>query len=174
MRQMSDGVVIDANVIPVFYQEYLCGSGPVFDVVAWISTNIGIAINDHIAAEWENTCSADLFMAWYADQLKLGTIRKIVCGGISRSIVRKMIDRYGFPARSRDIHYIRCAYYTHPTKYIVTYNYDFYEPTCQQGTIQARARARELRHGRFCNFLSRELGISVGMPQHCKADFGIP
>jgi hypothetical protein len=171
---MCDGVVIDANVVPDFYREYRSGSGPVLEVVVWISANIGIAINDHIATEWENTCSADLFMAWYTDQLKLGTIRRIVCVRISSSMTRKMIDRYGFPARRRDIHYIRCAYSTQPTKYIVTYNYDFYDPVCQRSTIQARRRARELRQGRFCNFLSRELGISVGMPQHCKADFGIP
>ena len=171
---MPDGVVIDANVISDFYREYRKGSGLVYEVVVWISINIGIAINDHIATEWKNTCSADLFLTWYTDQLKLGAIRKIVCGNISRGIISKMINKYGFPARSRDIHYIRCAYYAESTKYIMTYNYDFYDPTCQRSTIQARRRARELRQGKFCNFLSTQLGISVGMPQHCKSDFGIP
>lgn len=171
---MPDGVVIDASVIPDFYREYQQESGLVYEVVAWILINIGIAINDHIAAEWENTCGADLFLAWYTDQLKLGNIRNIECGNISRGIVSKMINTYGFPARSRDIHYIRCAYYTDRTKYIMTYNYDFYEPTCQRRTIQARRRARELRQGTFCNFLLTKLGISIGMPQHCKSDFGIP
>ena len=170
---MADGVVIDANVIPHFYTEYMKGNGLVYEVVVWISINTGIAINDHIATEWRNICSADLFITWYADQLKLGNIRKIECGNISRDTKKKMINMYGFPANSYDIHYIRCAYYTESTKYIMTYNYDFYEPKCQRSTIQARSRARELRQGRFCKFLLTELGISVGMPQHCKSDFGI-
>ena len=171
---MPDGVVVDANIIPDFYREYVEGSGLVYEVVVWISANTGIVINDHIAAEWKNTCSADLFLTWYTDQLKLGTIRRIECGNVSRVIKRKMINVYGFPAYTRDIHYIRCAYYTESVKYIMTYNYDFYDPVCQRSTSQAKRRARELREGRFCEFLSAELGISVGMPQHCKSDFDIP
>lgn len=169
---MADGVVIDANIIPDFYTEYKKGSGLVYDVVVWISINNGIAINEHIATEWKNICSADLFLTWYTDQLKLGTIRKIECGNISRDIKKKMV-MYGFPVNTRDIHYIRCAYYTESTKYIMTYNYDFYDPICQRSTIQARIRARELRQGGFCKFLLDKLGISVGMPQHCKSDFVI-
>lgn len=171
---MPDGVVIDANIITDFYREYRLKTGLVYEVVIWISGNVGIAINDHIVTEWKNTCSADLFLAWYTDQLKLGNMRKIECGSIPSDIIRKMITKYGFPARTLDIHYIRCAYHTESTKYIMTYNYDFYDPVCKRSTIHARTRAREYRQGNFCNFLSRKLGISVGMPAHCKTDFGIP
>lgn len=170
---MANGVVIDANIIPVFYGEYKKRSGVVYDVVLWILINTGIAINEHIATEWKNTCGADIFLKWYTKQLELGTIRKVECGNIGMDAKKKMI-MYGFPVNTRDVHYIRCAYYTESTKYIMTYNYDFYEPKCQRSTIQARSRARELRQGKFCRFLSKELGISVGMPQHCKLDFNIP
>lgn len=171
---MSDGVVIDANIIPEFYRDYKAKGGFVYHVIIWLSNNVGIAINDQIATEWKEVCSADLFLTWYTDQLKLGNIRNIKCGNISRAIIKEMIITYGFPARSLDIHYIRCAYYTKSVKYIMTYNYDFYDPRCRRSTIGARRRARECREGRFCRFLSRQLGISVGMPLHCKADLGVP
>lgn len=171
---MPDGVVIDANIITDFYKEYRIKTGLVYKVVIWISGNVGIAINDHIATEWKNICSADLFLTWYTDQLKLGNIRKIECGNICNAIVKKMVNNHGFPAYSRDIHYIRCAYFTDSTKYIMSYNYDFYEPRCRKQSVQARLRAREQRLGRFCNFLLSQLGIHVGMPSHCKSDFSIP
>ena len=170
---MSDGVVIDANIIPEFYTNYKVKNGLVYHVIIWLSNNVGIAINDQIAAEWKEVCSADLFLAWYTDQLKLGNIRNVECTNISRAIIKKMITTYGFPARSLDIHYIRCAYSTKSVKYIMTYNYDFYDPKCQRSTIHAKNKARECRDGRFCRFLLRQLGIRVGMPLHCKADFGI-
>jgi hypothetical protein len=171
---MPDGVVIDANIIPDFYREYRIKSGLVYEVLNWITNNVGIAINDHIATEWKNTCSADLFLAWYTDQLKLGNIRNIICGSLCSAIVKKMVNNHGFDARSRDIHYIRCAHFTDSIKYIMSYNYHFYEPACMQQSAQARYRAREQRLGRFCKFLLRQLGIRVGMPLHCKSDFNIP
>lgn len=171
---MPDGVVIDANIIPDFYRQYRVKIGLVYEVVIWITDNVGVAINDHIATEWKNTCSAGLFLEWYTDQLKLGKIRKIECGIICNAIVKKMVNNHGFPAYSRDIHYIRCAYFTDSIKYIMSYNYDFYEPRCKAQSVQARLRAREQRSGGFCRFLLRHLGIRVGMPLHCKSDFNIP
>jgi len=171
---MPDGVVIDANVISDFSKQYIRKTGLVYSVVIWISDNVGIAINDHIAKEWENTCSADLFISWYIDQLKTGKIRNIKCGDLPRYTAKNMVLKYGFPANTLDLHYIKCAYYTDSTKYIITYNYDFYEPICRRSTIQGRKRARENRKGTFCNFLLKQLGIAVGMPEHCKSDFSIP
>lgn len=171
---MSDGIVIDANVINDFYNEYRIKNGLVYEVVIWISGNIGIAINEHISTEWKNTCSADLFLSWYADQLKLGNIRKVICGNINKNIKKKMVNEYGFPATSRDIHYIKCAYYTDSIKYIMSYNYHFFEPKCEAQSAKVKYRAREQRLGRFCKYLYQELGIRIGMPSHCKNDFNIP
>lgn len=170
---MSDGVVIDANIIPEFYRNYKLRNGLVYRLIIWLSNNVGIAINNQIAAEWKRLCSADLFLQWYTDELKLGNIRNVECANIPRAIIKKMITTYGFPARSLDIHYIRCAYSTESTKYIMTYDHDFYDPKCQRSTVQAKIRARECRDGVFCKFLLRQLGVNVGMPLHCKADFGM-
>lgn len=171
---MSDGVVIDANVISEFYQEYKKESGLVYETVTWMLTHTGVAINDHISTEWENTCGASLFMTWYTDQLKLGNIRGVESARIPRELIKRMGIDFGFPIRSMDIHYVRCAYSTSSTKYIVTYNYHFYEPKCSQQSASAKSRAREQRLGKFCCFLFDKLGITVGMPSHCKSDFCIP
>lgn len=170
---MADGVVIDANIIPAFYSDYRVKNGLIYEVLIWITANLGIAINEHIASEWKQVCSADLFLTWYTDELKVGNIRKIECGNLSGGIIKKMRIKYGFPVYSADIHYIRCAYYTDAIKYIMTYDYDFYEPRCRKSSIRDKRRARECRQGRFCKFLLRYLGIHVGMPSHCKKDFDI-
>jgi hypothetical protein len=170
---MPDGVVVDANLIPDFYKEYKIKSGLVYTVVTWFTENVGIAINGQIAAEWKQVCSADLFLSWYTDQVKLGKIRNIQCANIPRKVLKAMGNVYGFPVYTRDVHYIRCAYYTDRTKYIATNNYHFYEPTCMRATSGARYRARELRQGGLCRYLHKELGIRVGTAHHCKTDFGI-
>jgi hypothetical protein len=172
---MADGVVIDANLIPDFYKDYKVKSGLVYIVVTWFTDNVGIAINGQIAAEWKNVCSADLFLSWYTDQVKLGKIRNIECRKIprEREVVKEMVNSHGFPARTGDLHYIRCAYNTDRTKYIATNNYDFFEPACKRASSQARHRAREMRQGYFCQYLHKKLGIRVGTVHHCKSDFGI-
>jgi hypothetical protein len=171
---MGDGVVIDANIIPDFYREYRVKFGVTYDAVIWIKDNIGIAINAQIATEWKQVCSADVFITWYTDQLKLGTIRNIECRNLPKHIVKRMVQDYGFPGNTLDIHYIKCAYNTDKTKYIITLNYDFYEPSCRKSSIRERNRAREKREGRFCQFLKKRFLIRVGLPEHCKKDFGIP
>jgi hypothetical protein len=172
---MPDGVVVDANLIPDFYRDYKSKSGLVYTVVIWFTENVGIAINRHIAAEWKDVCSADLFLSWYTDQVKLGKIRNVECGKIhrEREVLKEMVITHGFPAHTRDVHYIRCAYYTERTKYIVTNNYDFFEPACKGASSGARYRAREMRQGHFCQYLYKKLGIRVGTAHHSKSDFGI-
>jgi hypothetical protein len=171
---MPDGIVIDANVINDFYKEYLVKNGFVYNLINWIIGNIGIATNQHIHAEWKNTCSADLFLTWLTDQIKLKKIKNVECGNIDKNIKKKMAQIYGFPVNTRDFQYVKCAYYTDSTKYIMTYNYHFFEPICESQSTQAKNRAREQRMGSFCKFLLKELGIRVGMPSHCKTDFNVP
>ena len=101
----------------------------------------------------------------------MSEVKKI--GYLPRDIVKKMVQDYGFPAQTLDVHYIKCAHYTDRTKYIVTGNYDFYEPSCKMGSIKERHRAREKRKGRFCKFLQKQFRIRVGTIVHCKEDFKI-
>ena len=171
---MSDGIVIDASIIPKFYQELRVERGFVYKIVTWLSNNCGIAINDFISNEWERLCSAPLFNDWYTDELKNGRIRKIGSTRIPEQYKRKMRDEYGFPCRSRDFKYIECAHSTDKTKYIMTEDYHFYDPKCDKQSRSRKQLARERRQGRFCKFLANALGIRVGMPIHCKSDFSIP
>ncbi len=171
---MSDGIVIDANIIPKFYKELSIDSGYHYHLITWLSRNRGIAVNDYILCEWESVCSAPVFMDWITDELKNGRIRKIDSQPISRQIARKMRIDFGFPCHSLDLKYIECSNASQSTKYIMTENYDFYEPKCKRMSSNYKQRVREQRQGTFCGFLLAVLGIKVGMPVHCKADLNIP
>ena len=171
---MHDGVVIDANIIPKFYRELSRATGFLYGIVTWLSHNRGIAINEHIQAEWTNVCSAPIFLDWYTDELKNGRIRKINSQPVPRDVRKKMRIQFGFLCNPIDLRYIECAKATPFTKYIMTEDHDFYDPRCKRKTKQTRERAREQRKGAFCCFLLGVLGIRVGMPVHCKTDFSIP
>lgn len=171
---MYDGIVIDAHIISKFYLELCKATGFLYGLITWLSRNPGIAINDYIQAEWKNVCSAPVFLDWYTDELKNGRIRRINSPPIPRQIVRKMRIDFGFPCYSLDLRYIECAKATPLTKYIMTEDYDFYEPKCKRMSPKTRQQAREQRKGTFCCFLLGVLGIRVGMPVHCKTDFSIP
>ena len=90
--------MVDANIILAFYNDYREKKGQIYDLIIWIISDIGIAINSHISTEWKETCSADVFLAWYIDQLKLGTIRNVVCDNLPHHLVKKMVQDHGFPA----------------------------------------------------------------------------
>ena len=170
---MSDGIVIDANIIPQFSQELRKDAGHIYEIITWLSQNCGIATNDYISNEWDDVCSDHWFQDWYTDELKNGRIRKINSKRISFDKKKTMRIKYGFPTNSTDYQYIVCAYSTKNTKYIMTENYHFYDPKCLRQTIHARRRSRDDRNGLFCSFLINKLGIRVGMPNHCVSDFDI-
>lgn len=171
---VSDGIVIDANIIPQFYNEFIKDGGYLYDIITWLSYNYGIATNDFINTEWERVCSATAFLEWCTDQLKSGRIRKINSQPIQTQVKKTMRIVYGFPCHSIDLRYIECAASTQSVKYIMTEDHDFYDPKCKGETKQAKKQARECRQGRFCRFLLDNLGVWVGMPKHCKVDFSIP
>lgn len=171
---MSDGVVVDANVIKDFYRELCINDGCVYRAVIWLSETYGIVASDKVLVEWENVCSAQVFIEWLADQLKLGGVRRIQGKRIDRQVVKKMYLDCGFPCRDRDLEYIQCAHATVSRRYIVTEDIDFYDPRAKDGEASIKRWAREERHGQFCRFLLRRLRIRVGTVRHCREDFGIP
>lgn len=166
---MSDGIVIDANIIPKFCQELRRDGGPVYELVTQLCDLCGIATCDQIEIEWEDVCSDVWFLEWYTDALKNGFVRKIELKPLSSQIKKKMRNDYGFP--DDDVIYVRCARSTEKTKYIMTENYHFYDPKCLAQSAQAKQRAREKREGRFCRFLLEQFGIHVGTPEQCRDDF---
>ena len=171
---MSDGAVIDANVMQGFYQELCSGEGCVYEVVCWLCNTRGIVASDTVLTEWECVCAAEVFRDWLADQMKTGGLKKVAGKKLDRGVVRKMRVDCGFPCRSRDIEYIKCANATTSTRYIVSEDMDFYDPTLKQADAKMKGWARDDRQGRFCRFLLDRLGIRVGTIAHCKADLGIP
>ena len=170
---MSDGIVIDANIIPLFSQELRIDEGIIYGIVYFLLNGCGLAIDDFIASEWEGVCKDVWFNEWYTDELKNGRIRKIESKKIDNHIKKRMRIEYGFPTKTMDIKYIECAYGTKTTKYVMTLNYHFFDPKCIGQSIQYRKRARENREGAFCKHVLRVLGVRIGMPEHCILDFGI-
>ncbi len=171
---MSDGVVIDANIIPPLSIQLRNDSGPIYELVTWLCNNVGLGINDFIDQEYTDLCSSQWFVDWYTDQIKNGNIRYIESKSLPNGCKKKMGNDYGFPIKnSKDLKYIICAFSTDKTKYIVTENFDFYDPKCYGQSIEARDRVKKKRRGPFCIFLKKKLGITVGTPEHCISDFCI-
>lgn len=168
---MTDGVVIDANVISSFYKEFLDDEGDLYDTINWILVNRGIATSDLIIAEWTATCRNDVLKSWITDNLKLGKI-KYVNPELDHSIVKKLSLKYGLP-KSRDVEHIKCANVT-STKYILTNDIHFFDPKLHSASQKAKKHAKNERKGQLCIFLRKQLGIIVGIPDHCVDDFCIP
>lgn len=171
---MSDGVVVDASIIPNFYRELCVDDGCVYRTVIWLSERCGIVASNKVLAEWEGVCSAQVFVEWLTDQLKVGGVRRIQGRKIDWRIVKKMRLDCGFPCEDRDLEYIQCAHATESKRYIVSEDMDFYDPRAKSGEASMKRWAREERCGQFCRFLLRHLKIRVGTLRHCREDFGIP
>lgn len=168
---MTDGVVIDANIISRFYLQLLTENGRLFRMVSCLSASYGLAVSDRILCEWENACSAQVMIEWITDGLKEGWIRYVI-PVLAANIMKEIYLTYGLPRKSRDMEYIKCANVT-VVKYIVSEDMDFYDPRLKRANGKAKQRARDLRKGRLCRFLRRALGIRAGTPAHCCCDFGI-
>ena len=166
-------MVIDANIIPEFSQELRTETGYVYGIVTWVLENLGIGIDGYISFEWENICKDIWFEAWFTDGLKNGKIRNVLSKKLEKHIRKTIRIDYGFPTGDLDIKYLECANGTTNPRYIMTYNYHFYEPRCMRQSARAKKRSREDREGSFCKYCNNVLGISIGMPFHCETDFGI-
>lgn len=81
--------------------------------------------------------------------------------------------KYGLPKASHDIEYIKCSNVT-LMKYILTNDIDFFDPKLKEASQKAKDNAKIKRKGKLCIFLKKQLGIIVGLPDHCKSDLSIP
>lgn len=170
---MSDGIVVDASIIPDFYRELSFGDGVVSQVVGWLTERCGIVASDKVLEEWENVCCAQEFVEWLTDQIKEGGVRRIEGKKLDRGTVKRMRVNCGFPCKDCDLEYIECAHATRSIRYIVSQDMDFYDPMAKKTSVRMKRWAREQRQGQFCRFLLRQLGIRVGTIEHCKEDFGV-
>jgi len=165
---MVDGVVVDASVIARFYPELVEQEGPLYELIICLAIKFGFATNGPILAEWQSVCNTPLLHDWITDELKNGRIR-MVNSTLPESIRRKIRIDYGLPRNSRDIQHIRCANGT-TMKYILSEDIDHYDPKLKGGNSRDIRRAREMRRGRLCVYLRKELGIRLGTTSHCHGD----
>jgi len=81
-----------------------------------------------------------------------------------KNIIHK---KYGMPRNdSRDIHFILCANHT-IIKYILTNDIHFFDPKMANATSEVIEEIKNNRGGQLCRYLERELGILIGLPNHC-------
>lgn len=165
---MGDGIVVDADIISCFCKECINESGDVYDLIENILENCGIAITELLEQVWRNTCGSQLFEIWFYDNVHSLRIQHIK-PQLPRPIVRKIHNDFGLPRRGRDIELIRISNVT-KFKYILTYDIDLFDPKKKKASKIEKEHVKNERKGALCQFLRKNLGIIVGLPEHCVCD----
>ena len=165
---MEDGIVVDANIISNYCQEYSAENGDIYDLIEKILKNCGIAITDLVEHEWRSTCGGQLFEEWFTVNLHADYIQ-YVDPYIDRQILKKIHKDFGLPKRKYDKELIKAANVT-TYKYILTYDIDLFDPKKKSAERKEKERIKKQRKGALCTFLRRELDIIVGLPEHCCGD----
>ena len=84
---------------------------------------------------------------------------------------KKLRTRLGFP--KNDLVYIAVANVTQ-TKYLVTDDIDFFDPTLKRAEQPAKRRARDERRGAVCRYLRERMGVTVGTVIHAWGELCSP
>ena len=171
---MGDGVVVDANIISSYLEEYVEETGDLYGLIEKILKNCGIAITDLVEHEWRSTCGGQFFDEWFTDNMSKGLQRdgkhiQYVDPYIDRQILKKIHRDFGLPIRKYDKELIKAANVT-TYRYILTYDIDLFDPKKKTAPRKEKERIKKGRKGRLCQFLRKELEITVGLPEHCWSD----
>lgn len=167
---MGDGIVIDANIMSQFEREYFHErNGSVGELIIDILEKCRIASSEIIEKEWLNTCGSLDFRTWVEGLHATGRIDFIQLIKLPRGCKKKINNTYGLPRNHRDNELIKVAYSTE-MKYILTEDMHLYEPKAKTWASSKKMRIMEGRTGQLNRYLSRELGIIVGMCCHCRED----
>jgi hypothetical protein len=171
---MGDGVVVDANIISSYLQEYGEGTGDIYGLIEKILKNCGIAITELLEHEWKSTCGDQLFNEWFTDNLNKGLQRdgkhiQYVDPSIDRQILKKIHIKFGLPKEGQDKGLIKAANVT-TYKYILTNDIDLFDPKKKTAPKKEKELIKKGRTGSLCQFLKKELDITVGLPEHCWSD----
>ena len=162
---MGDGIVVDANIISNYCQEYIEEKGGIYDLIDKILKHCGIAITDLVEQEWRSTCGGQFFDEWFTVNLYADYIQ-YVDPYIDRQILRKIHRDFGLPRRKYDKELIKAANVT-TYKYILTYDIDLFDPKKKRASRKEKERIKKERNGALCQFLRKKLKIVVGLPEHC-------
>ena len=165
---MGDGIVVDADIISYYCREYIVETGELYDMIEKILKNCGIAISDSVEREWRNTCGNQLFEEWFISNL-LDNYIQYVKPHIDRQILKKIHNDFGLPKKGGDKDLIKAANVT-TYRYILTNDTHLFDPKKKTAPRKEKERIKKGRKGRLCQFLRKELEITVGLPEHCWSD----
>jgi len=165
---MGDGVVVDANIISSYLQEYGEETGDIYGLIEKILKNCGIAITDLVEHEWRSTSGSQLFEEWFISNL-LDNYIQYVKPHIDRQILKKVHNDFGLPKKGGDKDLLKAANVT-TYRYILTNDIDLFDPKKKSAPRKEKERITKGRRGRLYQFLRKELKITVGLPEHCWSD----
>jgi hypothetical protein len=145
--------------------------GPLETLLDVIMEKHGIAVNDFILQEWEDTCQSEYFNIWLTELIKTGRMTKFPTGKVGQ--LRKTLNiNCGLPRSSRDIYYVLCATQAYP-HYVLSQDIDLYDPREKRGNATSKARARRDRYGQLCCYVKREFSVTIGCLCHCIKDLSL-
>lgn len=167
----DNGVVADTNIMKYYYDDVSHDEENFRrTLIETICDSCGFVIDEQIQWEYRLKINTIGFLDWLGTMMlegKIDLINERRETKISPSNKRSIHEDYGLPRNnSKDIHFIICANHT-DIKYILTNDIDFFDPRMKNASSEEKERIKNQRTGRLCRFLERELGILVGLPDHC-------
>jgi len=159
---MCVGIVIEGHLIQDISNAIACETGDLYQLMTWVSSNCGIAWNDHIDAHWQSKCGHrdETFKMWFADQMQKRRVHKVDPKPLDRRITRN-IAKYGLPPDSFNKHYLECANGTNRPRYIIADELDFHDPTAKAFTSKVKKSILHNETGAFARYLRKEARITV-------------
>ena len=173
--ESKEGVTVDANVIKAFNDDYARNVDSTERVlIERIARTIGFVVDvgGKIKHQWFDLCRSVFLQEWYVANLYHGVIREVSPKNDARHR-KKLVNDLGFPAKGFDLDYIFVAN-AGTTRYILTEDMDFFDPSLKLADDKAKMRAKHERKGAVCRYLSKEMDICVGTASHAYEDLFSP
>lgn len=169
---MSDGIVVDANVMQGFTRSRIIETASddrtVVELIAE-SHSFAIDVGGKMQNQWLETCGATYFGEWFFQNLREGVI-KPVAAKLHESHKKKLAIECGMPQK-REIFYVAVAVVTQK-RYIVTRDMDFWEPKDKESDSGTREKIQLSRKGCVCRYLRKTLGVTVATPSMARQELG--
>ena len=164
---MTDGVVLDANVINAWYRQYLVQNGDLFQLVRLLCETVGLAADAQgkMRHEWEQQGDYLSIRDWIDDEMKVGHIRLVRCRPLDNH-AKHLHIKLGLDRHSPDAVYVWCSYATR-LRHILSWDIDLYDPKAKGDGAQRQLLMKE-RRGSVCRYLERKLAIRVCTGDQCR------
>ena len=166
---MSKELVVDANVMALFSKSRILEEVSSARTLIERSKEPGsfaIDSGGKIENQWLTTCGSkpgSPFYEWFYQRLKEGVIRPL-SGTLHKDDKKHLRIDCGFPNDRFEITYVEVANVS-KTRYVVTEDIHFFEPSLKCDSESKKSKAKETRAGRVCVYL-RKLNIRVGTIEH--------